>query len=58
MSDRVKLIVACEYTLHREAISKILGSEQDLEIVVQASKLMEIRELVRQNKARVCSIWI
>jgi DNA-binding NarL/FixJ family response regulator len=53
MSDRIKLIVACEYALHREAISKILDSEQEIEIVAEASNPLEITEAVRQTNAAV-----
>ena len=53
MTDQIRIIVAYEYTLYREAIRKVLDSEQDIEIVAEASKPMEIRRVIRQTKAEL-----
>jgi NarL family two-component system response regulator LiaR len=40
------LILACEYALDREALSNILASEDDLEIVAQVSRSRDIEKLI------------
>lgn len=50
MKENIRLIVACEYTLYIEAISRVLVSEGDIEIVAKASKVIEIKEAI-QTKA-------
>ncbi len=51
MTEKIRLIVACEYTLYREAISRVLASEGDIEIVAEASKVTEVKRAIRQTKA-------
>ncbi|MGE5443754.1 MAG: response regulator transcription factor [Ignavibacteriales bacterium] len=51
MTEKIKLIIACEYKLYREAISRVLASEEDIEIVAEASNTTEVKRAMRQTKA-------
>ena len=51
MMEKIRLIVACEYTLYREAISKVLAPEGDIEIVAEASDMIEVKRAIRQTEA-------
>ncbi len=51
MNEKVKLIVASEYTLYREAIHSVLAYEGDIAIVAEASNMIEICRAVGQAKA-------
>ncbi|MER3445409.1 MAG: hypothetical protein C4291_00605 [Candidatus Dadabacteria bacterium] len=51
MTEKIKLIVACEYALYIDAISRVLASEGDIEIVAEASKAAEVKRAVRETKA-------
>jgi DNA-binding NarL/FixJ family response regulator len=42
----IKLALACEYALDREAICKILTSEKDIKVVAQVSRPEEIKKLI------------
>ena len=53
MTEKIRLIVASEYTLYREAISMVLASEGDIEIVAEASKVIEVKRAIRQTRADV-----
>jgi DNA-binding NarL/FixJ family response regulator len=46
MPDYRRIILACEYALDREALSNILNSENDLEIVAQLSRARDIEKLI------------
>jgi DNA-binding NarL/FixJ family response regulator len=51
MTEKIKLIVACEYALYIAAISRVLASERDIEIVAEASKAAEVKRVIRRTKA-------
>jgi two-component system, NarL family, response regulator DegU len=53
MTEKIRLIVACEYTLYREAISRVLLPEGDIEIVAEASRVIEVKRAVRQTRANL-----
>jgi DNA-binding NarL/FixJ family response regulator len=53
MTKKIKLIVACEYTLYREAISRVLAPEGDIEIVAEASMVIEVKRAIRQTRANL-----
>lgn len=51
MTEKIKLIIACEYTLYREAISRVLDSEADIEITAEVSNVLELRGTISRVKA-------
>ena len=53
MMEKIRLIVACEYTLYREAISKVLAPEGDIEIVAEASNVREVKRAIEQVRANL-----
>lgn len=53
MTEKIRLIVACEYALYREAISRVLASEGDIEIAAEASEVMELKRTIKQTEANL-----
>jgi len=51
VTEKIKLVLACEYTLYREAISRVLASEVDIEIVAEASNVMELNGAIKHTRA-------
>jgi len=51
MTENIRLIIGCEYALYREAISRVLASERDIEIVAEASNPTEVKRAIRQTEA-------
>jgi DNA-binding NarL/FixJ family response regulator len=49
MTEKIRLIIACEYTLYREAISRVLASERDIEIIAEASNATEVKRAIKQK---------
>ena len=47
MTEKIKLIIGCEYALYREAISRVLAPEGDIEIVDEASNMTEAKRAIQ-----------